>query len=103
MAPAQESLEERPFYFRPFFLTYRRLSQAHLEEAQVGRDSAPWTCRRRRERSLPTELSADPAKVLYEYLSSKCGDSAKELACKAVVLADPIGRLGEIVWLRRSV
>ncbi len=54
-------------------------------------------------RSLPAELSADPAEVLHEYLLSKCSDSAKELAGKAVVLIDPIGRLGEIVWPRRSV
>jgi hypothetical protein len=49
-------------------------------------------------RSLPASLTDDPVAVLRAYLSAARTRTAKELAAKAVVLVDPPGRLGEVVW-----
>jgi hypothetical protein len=49
-------------------------------------------------RSLPASLTDDPAAVVRVYLSSPRTKTAKELAVKAVVLIDPPGRLGEVIW-----
>ena len=49
-------------------------------------------------RSLPASLTDDPVTVLRVYLSAPRTRTAKELAAKAVVLIDPPGHLGEIIW-----
>jgi hypothetical protein len=49
-------------------------------------------------RSLRASLTDDPAAVVRAYLSSPRTKTARELAAKAVVLIDPPGRLGEVVW-----
>ncbi|HEY2640177.1 MAG TPA: hypothetical protein VGI66_09900 [Streptosporangiaceae bacterium] len=49
-------------------------------------------------RSLPASLTDDPAAVVRAYLASSRTRTAKELAAKAVVLIDPLGRLGEVIW-----
>jgi hypothetical protein len=49
-------------------------------------------------RSLPAAPSADPARSIHDYLAAGRTHTARELAAKAVVLIDPMGRVGEIVW-----
>ena len=49
-------------------------------------------------RSLRVEPGADPADAIRRYLAGRRTRSAKELAARAVVLIDPEGRVGEIVW-----
>jgi hypothetical protein len=49
-------------------------------------------------RSLPADLTADPAEVLRNYLSAGRTSSARALAAKAVVLIAPSDRAGEIIW-----
>jgi hypothetical protein len=49
-------------------------------------------------RSLPASLTDDPVTVLRAYLSAPRTRTAKALAAKAVVLIDPPGHLGEIIW-----
>jgi hypothetical protein len=49
-------------------------------------------------RSLPAVPGADPAHAIHDYLASGRTTSARALAAKAVVLVDPMDRVGEIVW-----
>jgi hypothetical protein len=49
-------------------------------------------------RSLPASLTDHPVTVLRTYLSAPRTRTARALAAKAVVLIDPPGHLGEIVW-----
>jgi hypothetical protein len=49
-------------------------------------------------RSLPAAPGTDPAHAIHDYLAAGRTNSARELAAKAVVLIDPAGRVGEIVW-----
>ena len=49
-------------------------------------------------RSLPAAPGADPALAIHNYLAARRTNSARALAAKAVVLIDPMGRVGEIVW-----
>ena len=49
-------------------------------------------------RSLPAAPGADPAHAIHDYLAARRTNSARALAAKAVVLIDPMGRVGEIVW-----
>jgi len=49
-------------------------------------------------RSLPAALGADPAEAIRRYLAGRRTESARQLAAKAVILIDPRGRTGEIVW-----
>lgn len=49
-------------------------------------------------RSLPAAPADDSVTVLRAYLASPRTTTAKALAAKAVVLLDPPGLLGEIIW-----
>lgn len=49
-------------------------------------------------RSLPVPPGADPATAVRKYLAARRTTSARELAKKAVVLIDPRGRAGEVIW-----
>ena len=49
-------------------------------------------------RSLRAAPGTDPAHAIHDYLAAGRTDSARALAAKAVVLIDPLGRAGEIVW-----
>jgi hypothetical protein len=49
-------------------------------------------------RSLPAAPGADLAHAIRDYLAAGRTTSARALAAKAVVLIDPISRVGEIVW-----
>ncbi|MGP3919032.1 hypothetical protein [Nonomuraea sp. 10N515B] len=49
-------------------------------------------------RALPVSIDADPVGAVREYLSAGRTQSARLLAAKGVVLIDPAGRRGEIVW-----
>jgi len=53
-------------------------------------------------RSLPAAPADDPVTVLRAYLASPRTTTAKALAAKAVVLLDPPGLLGEIIWPVRA-
>lgn len=53
-------------------------------------------------RSVPASLTDDPAAAVRAYLSSPRTRTARELAAKAVVLIDPPGRLGEVIWPMRA-
>jgi hypothetical protein len=53
-------------------------------------------------RSLPAAPGTDPAHAIHDYLAAGRTNSARELAAKAVVLIDPAGRVGEIVWPTRG-
>jgi hypothetical protein len=50
------------------------------------------------ERSLPAAPGTDPAQAIHDYLAAGRTSSARALAAKAVVLVDPMDRVGEIVW-----
>ena len=49
-------------------------------------------------RSLPAAPRTDPAHAIHDYLAAGRTTSARALAAKAVVLIDPMDRVGEIVW-----
>jgi hypothetical protein len=49
-------------------------------------------------RSLPAAPGADPVHAIHDYLAAGRTPSARALAAKAVVLIDPMGLVGEIVW-----
>ncbi len=49
-------------------------------------------------RSLDVATEVDPAVVLREYLSTGRTETARRLAEKAVVLLEPAGRLGDVIW-----
>jgi hypothetical protein len=49
-------------------------------------------------RSLPFDSDADIARQLHRYLRQEKTSTARHLAAKAMVLIEPAGRLGEIVW-----
>jgi hypothetical protein len=52
-------------------------------------------------RSLPFDAGTDVAKALRRYLRAGRTATARHLAAKAMVLIEPGGRLGEIVWPAR--
>jgi hypothetical protein len=49
-------------------------------------------------RSLEAAENADPAVVLRAYLSAGRTETARRLSAKAVVLLEPVDRLGTVVW-----
>jgi hypothetical protein len=49
-------------------------------------------------RSLPFDPQADIARELRRYLRQGKTSTARHLAAKAMILIEPAGRLGEIVW-----
>jgi len=51
-------------------------------------------------RSLLVDYPADPVAVLHKYLSEQRTPSATYLAQKAVVLLEPLARLGEVIWYK---
>jgi hypothetical protein len=49
-------------------------------------------------RSLEEAEGADPAVILRKYLSEGRTETARRLAEKAVVLLEPVDRLGTVIW-----
>ncbi len=49
-------------------------------------------------RSLPCSPKADPVKSVIDYLENPRSKSAYELSKKAVVMLEPEGLLGKIIW-----
>jgi hypothetical protein len=82
---------------------YRWRGTADYGPSKFGRYSGdpPWFTGRRVDllgRSLEVPLDAEPATVLYDYLSATRTASAKALAVKAVVLINPEQLVGKVVW-----
>jgi hypothetical protein len=81
----------------------RRIARVDFGRSRFGRhpDDPPQFTGRRVDlcaRSLPVSPDADPVESVRAYLREGRTETARHLALKAVVLADPEQRLGHVAW-----
>lgn len=97
------------FYGQHPTITYparRPITPRDFEDPKFGRtDDSHHFIGRRVDclgRSLPINRRSDPIAALHDYLSNPRTDTAQKLAEKGVVLIEPAGLLGTVVWPRGS-
>jgi hypothetical protein len=89
---------------KPF--PYRRHGPGDFGPSKFGRhpddDTRMYTGRRidLMGRSLPEPVGIDPADAIIRWLRAGRTESARRLGEKAVILINPAGRMGEIIWRR---
>jgi hypothetical protein len=54
-------------------------------------------------RSIKNYDSTDPARTIHTFLQNEGTETARELARKAVVLLEPLARMGEVVWYKGPI